>query len=471
MNAEQYSQYITHTIDGGSGCSDDDEEITFIESEMMRYGTLHENKMDWDGIEKTSLSVLAEKCKSLKILSYLLLALQFKKHGSDFLLSLHLLSIFIHAYWMDCEPQPGEKGLPRKRKMLKQIMLRIEQASEKLRLTDADSELPYQLNRSLDELKLALDTTGFEYHDYDIIKSNCKRQLEVTKAQAPASQTSAPKARVASGQGATTIEETSQELGDIRIDSATERETRQSLFKVASFLCGLDSNEPLGYRLRRYALWHSISSLPPDKEGKTEMMAVPIDRVTEYREQTDRPTPELMDKIEQSLAASPFWMTGNYLAAQAALALDRIEVAQAILEETKKFTKRLPKILQCSFSDGTPFTDDDTMNWLSSSASAGAGQGGAQWNDALEHALKLAKKGDYKQGLSLLEEGMTKATDLREQSYWRLVTADFMSKTGLKTLGQSKYMALSEMVKGMDMSIWEPSFTKNLSSRLPKNQL
>jgi len=471
MNDEQYSQYITHPIESDPVCSDEDNDISFIESEMMKHATLHENKMDWEAIEKACLSVLSEKCKSLKILSYLILALQQKKHGSDFLLSIHLLSVFLQSYWVDCEPMPGEKGLARKRKLLRQIMLRTEQASGKLRLSDADSDLPYKLEKILEALKQALDTTGFDYQDYGVIKSNCKKQLETSIAHTPTTPAVAPGKASSDQKSSVSTQDSSNELGDIRIDSATERETKQSLFKVASFLCGLDSSEALGYRLRRYALWHSISSSPPEKEGKTEMMAVPIDRVTEYREQIEKPTPELLDKIEQSVAASPFWMTGNYLAAQAALALNYMDVSQAILEETRKFSKRLPKIIQCGFSDGTPFADSDTMDWLNSSASAGEGAGAAKWNETLDKALKLAKKGDYKQGLSLLEEGMTKANDLREQSYWRLVTADFMSKTGLKTLGQSKYMALSEMVKGMDMSVWEPSFTKNLSSRLPKNAL
>jgi len=477
MSEERYSDYITHPLDADTsidGCSDEDKDIAFLEEQMMKYGSLHENTMDWQAIEKTCLTVLAEKCKSLRVLSYLLLALQNKKDGSSYILSIHLLGIFLQHFWVECHPQPGEKGLVRKRKMLRQIMMRTEQASEALRLSDVDSNMMESLSKELGGLGEELTKAGYDFDSAHIITSNCQTRLNETLARksptVPVQQTQA------SSTTATTTSSHSEtvsspELGDIRIDSATERETKQSLFKVASFLCTMDGKEALGYRLRRFALWSSISSMPPEKDGKTEMMSVPQDRVTEYLEMLSKPTPELLDRIEQSVAASPFWVSGNYLASQAAYALSRNEVAQGILEETRKFTSRLPKIMECSFSDGTPFADDDTRNWLNSSAEGGEGQGSALWNETLAAALKLAKKGDFKQGLILLEEGMAKAVDLREQSYWRLVTADFMSKMGMKTLGQSKYEALSEMVKGMDMSVWEPSFTKSLSTRLPKSHV
>lgn len=477
MSDEQYTDYITHPHDTASGindCSEDDEDIVFLEAQMMKYGSLHENTMDWQAIEKTCLTVLAEKCKSLRVLSYLLLALQNKKNGNSYILSIHLLGVFIQHFWLECHPNPGEKGVVRKRKMLRQIMTRTEQASEALRLTDVDSNMMDKLALKLSLLDEVSKKAGFDFNSAAIITSNCQTRLNDILARksptvAPTKTKSTSDTPATSGSDTETV--SSPELGDIRIDSATERETKQSLFKVASFLCTTDEKEALGYRLRRFALWSSISSLPPEKDGKTEMMAVPQDRVTEYVEMIIKPTPELLDRIEQSVAASPFWVTGNYLASQAAFALSRSEVAQGILEETRKFIGRLPKVIEYSFSDGTPFADEDTCNWLNSSTEGGAGQSNALWNEALASALQLAKKGEFKQGLILLEEGMAKATDLREQSYWRLVTADFMSKTGMKALGQSKYEALSEMVKGMDLSAWEPSFMKSLSTRLPKSHV
>ena len=480
MSDDRYSDYITHPLDADAsieGCSDEDKDLVYLEEQMMKYSTLHEKTMDWQAIEKTCLKVLAEKCKSLRVLSYLLLALQNKKDGSSYILSLHLLGVFLQHFWVECHPQPGEKGLVRKRKMLRQVMMRTEQAAETLRLSDVDSNLMETLSAKLDKLGEELTKAGYDFDSAHIITSHCQTQLnEALARKSPAAATTQQASQAGQSTTATTTAHgtetvSSPELGDIRIDSATERETKQSLFKVASFLCTIGSQESLGYRLRRFALWSSISSLPPDKDGKTEMMAVPQDRVTEYMELMSKATPDLLEKIEQSVAASPFWVSGNYLASQAAYAMSMNEVAQGIQDETRKFVKRLPKLLECGFSDGTPFVDEDTRNWLNSSAEGGAGQGSALWNETLASALKLAKKGDFKQGLTLLEEGMAKATDLREQSYWRLVTADFMSKTGMKTLGQSKYEALSDLIKGMDMSVWEPSFMKSLASRLPKSHV
>lgn len=101
------------------------------------------------------------------------------------------------------------------------------------------------------------------------------------------------------------------------LDPGNERATRQSLLRVAELLTGTEPANPLGYRLRRYAIWHAIASAPPSRDGqRTDLAAVSADRVADYREALERGADlSLWQRIEQSLSVSPFWLDGHWLSA------------------------------------------------------------------------------------------------------------------------------------------------------------
>lgn len=48
----------------------------------------------------------------------------------------------------------------------------------------------------------------------------------------------------------------------MNIDSHDDKAWRDTLLKVAAILCERQPDVPLGYRLRRHALWLAITSAP-----------------------------------------------------------------------------------------------------------------------------------------------------------------------------------------------------------------
>src|SRR5690606_41938214 len=125
-------------------------------------------------------------------------------------------------------------------------------------------------------------------------------------------------------------------------------------------LTGTEQDNPLGYRMRRHAIWQSITSLPPTRDGRrTDLAAVSADRVSEYREALEKtPDNELWQRIEQSLSVSPFWLDGHWLSARVAAALGHGDCAEAIREALKAFVERLPQLAELTFNDETPFLSD-----------------------------------------------------------------------------------------------------------------
>ena len=57
--------------------------------------------------------------------------------------------------------------------------------------------------------------------------------------------------------------QTSAPAPQIAIDSHDDKARRDTLLKVAAILCERQPDSPQGYRLRRHALWQSITSIAP----------------------------------------------------------------------------------------------------------------------------------------------------------------------------------------------------------------
>jgi type VI secretion system protein VasJ len=254
-------------------------------------------------------------------------------------------------------------------------------------------------------------------------------------------------------------------LGSLTLDSSNERAMRQSLLKVADLLTELTPSEPLGYQLRRYALWQSITSVPPTRDGvKTDLAAVSADRVADYREALDKsPDQALWQRIEQSLSVSPFWLEGHWLSAQVASALSHHDCAEGIRQAAKAFVDRLPELADTTFNDGTPFLPKAAADWLfSGPAKGGAGVGASAWESAYEDAKGLLDQKGLAPAMQILEEGLEGAREPRDRFYWRLMSSQLMKDSGMKGLAKQQVQDLREQTRDLSLDDWEPGLIARL---------
>ncbi|WP_439899436.1 type VI secretion system domain-containing protein, partial [Pseudomonas gingeri] len=141
------------------------------------------------------------------------------------------------------------------------------------------------------------------------------------------------------------------------LPSGNEREQRRVLLNMAEQINQQAPYEPTGYQLRRFGLWSHLQAAPAiTRERRTELMAVPRDIVETYQQAliTNALEPALLLRIEKSVAASPYWLNGSYLAANVASRLAMDAVAAAIRQSCERFVCRLPALMELCFSDGTP---------------------------------------------------------------------------------------------------------------------
>lgn len=100
--------------------------------------------------------------------------------------------------------------------------------------------------------------------------------------------------------------QTSAPALQIAIDSHDDKAWRDTLLKVAAILCERQPDSPLGYRLRRHALWQSITSTPQaESDGRTPLAAVSADMVADYHAQLGSADMALWQQVEKAYCWHP----------------------------------------------------------------------------------------------------------------------------------------------------------------------
>lgn len=460
-----YFEAIKNPITEKENTALESEELIFLEEEMTKFSSMRENTLDWERAEKTALEILSKQSKDFRILAHLLLCLQHRRSAERFILSIQLLSDFIEKLWKTAKPkiQPLKKEVMIKKKLLKQILIRSEQATSKLDLSEGDRALLPSFLSTLENLEKVINKIGLEYEDFWKFSAEFEKRLpaEIIVQKQNIEQNSTPAVTDNSAPFSTTLE-----TPEIKLDANNNHETKQTFFKMASFLNSIFEKEPLGYRLRRFALWFNIASMPPlKKNGNTEMMAPPKDMVDKYSSALKSNCElELLKNIEQSVSSHPFWITGSYLSSYVAESLGLNDISMAIQEETSKFITGLPALIDAKFSDGTPFVDEATQRWL---AQAGSSTGKSdEWQTKLEDAIQQAKQGNFKAGLNIMEKGINKSKQPRDRFYWSLSYATFLEKTNMKALAHETYSSLNSEIKNFEVSTWEPFLISELHEKI-----
>ncbi|AZQ10869.1 type VI secretion system protein TssA [Shewanella khirikhana] len=432
----------------------DDPVFDFIESQMMKVGSLAHGDVAWQEVERAAVGLLESKSKDLKLISYLLQCLQYQSSIQRFSCGVAVLGAFMAEYWDVCHPAPGPRGaLPRRRFYL-QIMQRFLKSIDTMRLADDPSQWD-ELHRYMDLLRQQVVAQDLPLDELNQLQSLVSQRHKEQQSQSQANTTVPENHHTAPSNASSTLEH----------DSSSDKSSKQTLLKVAEFICETPGGMALGLRLRRFAVWFSIATAPENANAKgvTSLMPVSADRIADYESAVERsPDLALLRKIEQSLCLAPFWLDGHYLSARLALKLEQPAWSQAIREETHAFLERLPMLAQMSFKDGSPFASKATLAWLNEEPRGGAGK--AQHGGEAE-IKDLAQQGGLVLALSALNEQLLRAKEPRDQFYLRLLGADLKHQHKLGALAQSEYQVLLEQANKTALADWEPGLMSRLTQK------
>ena len=412
MDLRDPNVWITHLLENlpeeklASALKDDNPDWEYIDGEIVKLGSLAHSQLDIPELQRRGLVILASESKDFRLLAHLLRTLQ---HAGDPHLALRLLALYVEHYWSVAAPQ----NMAHKKRFASQVIKRFETGIEGFSQNAGTAQrdaLSGELaklaqcwqSHNAPELALATDDLFALYQRAfnraapapapTPAASDSSRQTTatsesgVTQPSAPAPQIAtdshADKARratplkvAASGSSPQTtvtsessMTQTSAPALQIAIDSHDDKAWRDTLLKVAAILCERQPDSPQGYRLRRHALWQSITSTPQaESDGRTPLAAVSADMVADYQSRLASADMALWQQVEKSVLLAPYWLDGHCLSAQTALRLGYKQVADTIRDEVIRFLERLPQLTGLLFNDRTPFLSEQTKQWLAAS--------------------------------------------------------------------------------------------------------
>lgn len=448
--------------------SDDNADWEFIDGEIVKLGSLAHSQLDIPELQRRGLKLLASETKDFRLLAHLLRTLQ---HAGDPLLAVRLLTLYAEHYWTVGAPQ----NATHKKRFAAQVIKRFEAGIEDF----AGNAATTQRDALLGELaKLAQCWQGCApelAQATDDLFALFQRAFRDAAPATPSSAQTTSSVRQTTAAPAHNTPQSTVAVSppvatpQVTIDSHDEKAWRDTLLKVAAILCERQPESPQGYRLRRHALWQTITSTPQtESDGRTQLAAVSADMVADYQGRLSNADMALWQQVEKSLLLAPYWLDGHYLSAQTALRLGYKQAAEAIRDEVSGFLTRLPQLASLLFNDRTPFVSEQTKQWLTPSPSVIQASPAVQIDEELQAARACFDEKGLEPALRYLDtlpEG-----DPRNQFHRQFFGAQLLEEAGMVQLAQQQYRMLFRTGLHMMLSEWEPSLLEALEQRFTAEQ-
>ncbi len=329
--------------------------------------------------------------------------------------------------------------------------------------------------QTLTDLRLALEKLDSVLAEKTEDAPKISRVMEIvnlwpvaSEAAVPSSQ-SVPAAAVAQPSSATTAAAVAQIPKDP--NELVEFGMKQ-LLSAADLLLQKDIASPLPYHLLRIANWFTIDRLPM-ADGQKTPVPPPASNVRQVIEGliANKEYQTVIIESEAKVQQYLFWidpsrwtaetlgrMGGEYQAAQ-----------EAVLQQTSLFVRRLIGIEKLTFSDGTPFADNETRSWITTlmkgdgapeqvvlAPGSSSAEVVAEVTAALEKAMFLARGKKFNEAVMLLQDPLTRASSGQVRLRWRMALAQLFITIGQPELAQLHARELLGQLDRYALEEWDP---------------
>ncbi|TLP64609.1 MULTISPECIES: type VI secretion system protein TssA [Pseudomonas] len=438
----------------------EDETYQAIDQEMVKLGGLQASTIDWAYIEEASRQYLAQQCKHLRIVAHLSAAWLRSGCWERWSFTLALLAGMVERYWEVAHPKPGPKGFLGKRKLVGLVLDRLNEALPRLdryTFTPAHAALAQEALQRLQQQQAAAQLDEALLKDVDRL---LRKQAEQASG---AGEPTAAKSSTATIRPAPLAEVIATPMP--RVSLGNERESRRAVLTMAEMINQQDPYDPTGYQLRRFGLWAHIQAAPQITQGnRTELMAVPLEITCDYEEAIAGTAIDaaLLQRIEKSVTACPFWIRGSFLAASAATRLAMGEVAEAIRAATARFVQRIPALQQLCFSDGRSFADDQSMAWLRGAAGQTQAEPAHEFAGLREELVSQLETAGVEPVLLRLQAMQADLRGPRERCHTTVIAADLLAARGVSWLAQDLCASVARTMQHTTAAVWEPEVFQRL---------
>jgi len=416
------------------------------------------SSVNWTNIIKLASEILAQKSKDLLVTSYLAVALIYNRQIEGFAIGLRVYQDLLENFWDNLYP---EKNRMRARSGAVEWWLeKTETALKRFQQTTLPSDQLTSLRENVEKIDQFLSRHLEEPPSFSAIRD----QLESFAAPPPPREQ--PKQ-----EGPTTEKGTEKETEiSGTITSAKEAQTvlndgLQKILSVATFLWQGDLSNPQAYRWTRTVAWSIMDTLPQATNGQTRIPPPPGQIRNFLIDLKNKGNYEsLLKSAEARVSEFIFWIDLNRFVSEALMNLgDQYKKAKEVVEqETAYFIHRLPGLEDLSFSDGFPFADPETKQWLKGIASTVGSiateplpisesfskeQNEDLIGKEISEAQILIKKGKLLEAIERLQQKFQFSPSQKEKLLWRLALCQLLLNTK-----QSKLVLpfLEQIIKDID---------------------
>jgi len=237
------------------------------------------------------------------------------------------------------------------------------------------------------------------------------------------------------------------------------------------FLIEKEPEKPLGYRLLRSLRWDIIEKAPVAEGGKTKIEALPAERKTYLLGLLSKGDwKQTLATAEKTFSSGPtqYWLDLQRISAVSCknLGAPYESAYNAICSETALFLKRVPEIPDLCYSDGSPFCDGITREWLASdvaaAAAGGKSSGGASsvQDDSIAGEKKeineLASSGKIEAAIQILQKKINDSGSERINFKRSIMLCNLLISAKHAEIAVSILESLNEKIDRYNLHKWEP---------------
>ncbi|EHP37828.1 hypothetical protein OR16_40569 [Cupriavidus basilensis OR16] len=237
------------------------------------------------------------------------------------------------------------------------------------------------------------------------------------------------------------------------------------------------------YRLMRCVRWDTLTEVPPhEHSGKTRLVAPRAELRAQLRRLTlQKQWPELLDRVEQAFAegANHFWLDLQYYAftAQDQAGGEYARARDLLATDCALMLERLPGLAQLAFTDGTPFADDTTLEWIARHATVrdiergepvapvSVASASTDWAETEAQAAELAAQQSLDAAFTWLQ-GLPAPDGERDRFVRQLVMARVAERADRADTALHLLSGLEVNAQRFQLAAWEPSLAFEAKQQL-----
>lgn len=477
-----------------------------LQAEIDKIGSPSASEgINWQRVTTLAAEILTNESKDLLVASYYTVSLIHTENISGLEVGIQIYSDLLETFWDTMFPKKkrmrgriaaAEWWVEYSTTALESLALQPMEESQKKSILE-DCERLNQLFLDLFPKPISIRPLTRVIEALPVLKEEIETEEVTTKEEEAktAPKPTEPKEETPAPPPEPTIQH-SLDSSDGAINAILS--SQEQIRRAAMALVEHDLPNPIGHRAMRTAVWMNLDSLPHAEDNKTIIPPPEPHITTALQNLSSR-----CDWINLSITAEKqfpeyiFWID---LHRYCATGLENLgppyaQALEAVCQETASLIHRLPGILALQFSDGSPFANEDTLEWCQNISSAGSSmdmvsgfaamdgdtEEANQLNTAIEQAGEFVREKKLTDAVNLLQKGLQEAYSARESMQWRLALVQILIGSKKAEIALPHCELLNEELIHYNLESWDPNQAlivyktfyhclKSISSRMVKDR-